>query len=269
NKSYEYLTEYDMSAGDQGWLTVHSFSGQDLIDELTEWDIGQRHTGSERFNGSIDDVRIFNHSLSQAEITQLYDANNIPNETGLVAYYDMEEIFTTSSPSTRTLTVDTTAPNITITYPLNITYQTVVTTLNFTLVETNQDTCWYAVNDSVNVTTNCSENITGLSSNAGTNTWTVWANDTAGNIDFDSVTFFVDTIDPNVTIVYPVNGTYYDSAQTQLNYTLNETNPEFCWYSIDGGTTNSTPVTAGQNFTLSSTEGQNNWTAYCNDTVGR
>lgn len=65
--------------------------------------IGMRFTGSSNFNGSIDEVRIYNVSLTAAEVYALYDSNKsaylnikddptlgITDETGLVAYYKMD-----------------------------------------------------------------------------------------------------------------------------------------------------------------------------------
>ena len=61
--------------------------------------IGDPLSGN-NFNGSVDDVRIYNRALSQAEITKLYD-NYQPKvltgdmQKGLIGYWDFEEIGTT------------------------------------------------------------------------------------------------------------------------------------------------------------------------------
>lgn len=78
--------------------------------------------------------------------------------------------------------------------------------------------------------------------------------------------FAPDTTPPNVSIVYPTNVSYGINV-TALNYNHGDANPGDCWNSVDGGTTNSSAVTAGVNFTgLISSIGSNNWTVYCNDT---
>ncbi len=50
--------------------------------------------GSNKFNGSIDEVRIYNRSLSASEITEVYNSGILSNpnlnSTGLVAWYDFE-----------------------------------------------------------------------------------------------------------------------------------------------------------------------------------
>ena len=72
------------------------------------------------------------------------------------------------------------------------------------------------------------------------------------------------TIFKNLDITYPTNTTYSDE-QTIMNYT--QLGHAYCWYSLDEGATNSTPVVAGINFTgLSSGGDSSTWTTYCNDT---
>lgn len=52
-------------------------------------------TYSEKFNGSIDDLRIYNRALSATEIQTLYNAGSAkiitPNKLGLVGYWSMDE----------------------------------------------------------------------------------------------------------------------------------------------------------------------------------
>jgi len=88
----------------------------------------------------------------------------------------------------------------------------------------------------------------------------------SGNTYEDVFTF--DTVLPSITIVYP-EAKNYSINVNELNYTITETNPDKCWYSTDGGITNSSTVSSGINFTsVSSSEGSNTWYVYCNDTFG-
>jgi len=79
-----------------------------------------------------------------------------------------------------------------------------------------------------------------------------------------------DTVSVNVT--YPLNNTNYTINTSQLNYTVSSLlglNLSSCWYSNSSGIWNSSSVSAGTNFTgLTSAEGWNNWSVYCNDTSG-
>ena len=78
-----------------------------------------------------------------------------------------------------------------------------------------------------------------------------------------------DTISPNVSIIYPVDGQTYSFYPDELNYTVVDNNVlGSCWYSLNSGVTNTT-ITCGQNATgLSSALGSNTWSVYANDTFG-
>ena len=78
-----------------------------------------------------------------------------------------------------------------------------------------------------------------------------------------------DLIAPVVNITGPLNITY-DVSIGSLNYTYSDYNGGgYCWYSKDSGTTNSSTVNTGSNFTgLNSGGGIHNWTVYCNDSSG-
>lgn len=85
-------------------------------------------------------------------------------------------------------------------------------------------------------------------------------------------TWKLDNVAPTVNIVYPINNANY-SASTwygQLNYTASDTNLGSCWYSINGGATNTT-VTCGTNVTgLEPYQYStiNNWLVGTNDSAG-
>jgi len=76
------------------------------------------------------------------------------------------------------------------------------------------------------------------------------------------------TIEINITYPYP---TTYNILTQNLNYTAVSFVGIFesCWYSLNLGQTNSTPVNTGINWTsLTASEGANTWTTYCNLTTG-
>jgi len=84
--------------GDTGYLyfdgeSEDSQSGIDSVDLSTTKliSIGAVQSGTERFwNGTIDQVRIYNRSLSAAEVREHYQGN-FSNETGLVLYTPFDE----------------------------------------------------------------------------------------------------------------------------------------------------------------------------------
>jgi hypothetical protein len=200
-----------------------------------------------------------------------YTNTSIADGTYTVVYNCMDFYNNTNSTANVTFTIDANAPKLTIAYPTNTTYLVNVSDLNFTYTESNPDSCWWSnssgATNSSPISMNGS-NFSGLTSNEGSNTWTLYCNDTFGNENSTNVTFFKDTIYPQVSIVFPVNNTNYTTAPTDLNYTYSDANSDSCWYSNDSGTSNSSSVAAGINFTnMTTQEGQNNWTVYCNDTA--
>ncbi len=76
-----------------------------------------------------------------------------------------------------------------------------------------------------------------------------------------------DSQNPTANITYPQNVTY-TLPVTQLNFTTTDNVAlSKCWYSTNGGVTNSSTNDCSTNFTgLTSIEGLNNWTFYVNDT---
>ena len=117
-------------------------------------------------------------------------------------------------------------PTINLTYQLNTTYNNLQTTLNYTVSDTNLQSCWYSVNGGVtNISVTCGINITGLNSGQGSSTWNVYANDSSGRISNSTRTFFVDTISPVINFTYPLNIKIpYHMAGTNLttNFTASD-----------------------------------------------
>jgi hypothetical protein len=124
--------------------------------------------------------------------------------------------------STRKITLDTAKPGISIVYPENITYGVTVSELNYSVSDTNLQACWYSIDSgATNTTTACGTNITALTSNEGSNTWEVWANDSAGNVNVSSVTFIVDLSTPGIYLVTPTenSGSYTNTGHIDVNVT--------------------------------------------------
>ncbi len=78
----------------------------------------------------------------------------------------------------------------------------------------------------------------------------------------DAITF-INIFEPQILIIFPENITYNETI-TELNYNVDA--GDRCWFSDNGGTTNSSDVPAGTNFTgLLSVPLENNWTVFCNN----
>jgi hypothetical protein len=181
-------------------------------------------------------------------------------------YHWFYNVFDTSNiqftSQNNTFTVDTVVPILTIVYPINMNYNINVSTMNYSLITANPNLCWYSLDLGVTNSTPVAAgvNFSDLTSTEGSNTWIVYCNSSSGIEDSDSVTFWKDTVIPLISISYPENTTYNYNV-SEMNYTFIELNPSKCWYSIDNGITNGTPVTCGTNYSsLSSVEGSNTWT---------
>ena len=175
-----------------------------------------------------------------------------------------------------TVTIDTTNSLVQITYPQAIAYTTNVSALNYTVSDTNLNTCWYSLNlGATNTSVTCGTNLTGLTSNEGSNTWKVWANDSAGNVNSSSVTFTKDTLTPLVQFVANTepNNSQLNRRNIYINVTatdVNLNNITINVYSTMGiyswATTAASPNT--QNFTIT-LDGTYYFNATACDTFGR
>ncbi len=165
---------------------------------------------------------------------------------------------------------DTIYPLISITYPENINYTTNVSELNYTFTETNCDRVWWNNGTDNSTPQICGTNWTDLISKEGSNTWTVYINDTSGNENSSSVTFNKDTVYPAVTINSPLNQTY-NTKTIIFNITAtNSSDVDSCWYSLTAGSYNysmaETNPPEWDDTNSSMTQGSHTVNFYCNDT---
>jgi len=254
---------------------------------------GVNFTGgaNQYFNGSIDEVMIFNRTLTTAEIKQLYvqgmplwNFTSYQNMTTSGNFFNISYLTTNILPDFLFLAYNTTNPfytpnlglnsgisittkdninpRVNLTYPLNTTYNINVSSINYTSFDTNPGNCWWN-----NGTTNSTPpgvfgaNFTGLTSKEGSNTWTVFCNDTSNNLNSSSVTFFKDTIYPNVNFTNPtpLNNTFANTNSLYVNvslYDLNFVNVTFYLYNTTSLVKNVTYTSytgnsSFNNFTLS------------------
>ncbi|MFA5070885.1 MAG: DUF5011 domain-containing protein [Candidatus Pacearchaeota archaeon] len=130
-------------------------------------------------------------------ITPILFSNNV-NTNVLGTYqvvYRVSDSAGNIATATRTVrVVDTTAPSITITSPTNKTYtyskDKKPMDFAFTIADTNLQNCWYKLNDEANVSFSCSlTELEDINVMTGQNTLTIYANDSAGNLRSNSVTF--------------------------------------------------------------------------------
>jgi len=181
--------------------------------------------------------------------------------------------------------VSANAPAISLVYPTDLYWHNTQLNryFNFTAIDSNGiDTCelwgnWtgsWALNESrtfsADTSIDANEGFFVKNISDGYYKWNIWCNDTtglAGSFGFAILnkTFGVDSITPLVKVDYPLNNTNYTFLPSQLNYTRSDTNLHSCWYSLDNGVTNSS--SSCNNFSISASQGWNNWTVYVNDSA--
>jgi hypothetical protein len=158
-----------------------------------------------------------------------------------VLAYENETVDLFTGNATIQVLVDNTLPQVNLVYPTNITYATERTELNYTASDTNLANCWYSLDEGVtnSTTQTCGLNWTGLSSGTGSSTWTVYANDSLGNLNSSSVTFYVteaDTTYPLINFTNPTqpNATSTTNTSIIVNVSIDELNLGNLTYNWNG-----------------------------------
>lgn len=209
-------------------------SGNILIDVLAQ----------DRINTSLDIAGIENITLEITNSTPIFSILNYSENSETLIYnldsttlqdgdYNITANATDKAGnmnSTRiNITIDNIAPIINITAPSNITYNAADghrIILNYTLIEVNPEICW--LDNGTNIFyESAGTNFTNLMSLESTQTtWKVYCNDSAGNQNSTEVSFYVDTILPELTtntslsasVFSPKNG---DGILDELTISMN------------------------------------------------
>jgi hypothetical protein len=168
-----------------------------------------------------------------------------------IFYYD-----TTSAPSVLSISIQS---------PINDTgYNYSTMRLNYT-VSGVPDRCWYVLDANASVDLPSCANTTFETIN-GTHMLAVYGNNTDGVNSSSSISFYVDTHNPVVTIINPEDGEIFNTTNITLEYSaLNSIAVDSCWYILNGGPI--VPLTSCGNITFLGAEGNNNITVYANDTA--
>lgn len=114
---------------------------------------------------------------------------------------------------------DLSTPIITINYPLSTNYNITNLSLNYSITGSTLSSCWY-YNGSANNSITCGSNVSSIIANQGSNTWIVYANNSAGNVFSSSVTFNVDSVNPDIAYQIPFTcGSKCNPNGVLINYT--------------------------------------------------
>ena len=217
--------------------------------------LGRLWTSNYFFNGLIDELRVWNRSLSADEIQQQYMSNlnkydtdkwllyvnQTKNSTaglddGTYTYFSTakDNVGNENLTETRIITVDSTAPQINFTSPTNnsgVSVSRDYIEINVSVIEANLDTITIRLYNSINdlIKTNTSStspfyiNYTGLSE--GLYFYNATANDTSGQFSStETRDITLDTTYPqiNFTSPTPPNNTITTSTSIEINISITE-----------------------------------------------
>ena len=172
---------------------------------------------------------------------------------------------------------DITNPTVTIAAPVNGTTYASADSLSFTATDANLSSCEYSLNGGTRVAVSCASGvlttITPLTSVEGTNTWTVYAKDVAGNEGSASVTFTinstaVDTTAPIITVAVPESNKTY--TNNRINFSVLTDENATVQLEIDNGSRKTMINPSDHIFTYTTTllNGNHTITFYATDTAG-
>ncbi len=207
-------------------------------------------------NSSLTGANYTNSTMPQGSSTAKFWCNDTANNIN-----NTEQV---------SFTIDSIAPDVNVTYPLNITYNINVSALNYT---SDGVSCWWSNNGGIwnSTSVTCGTNWTGLTSLEGSNTWTVYANDSIGNLNSSSITFFKDTIAPVIFPIYPSDSASSTETSWTFLFNVTDNNNVNCSLILDNSIANfnsSVNISGGTNsFTNSSSVGSHIWSINCTDFI--
>ncbi|MEE9405867.1 MAG: hypothetical protein V3V26_00500, partial [Candidatus Aenigmarchaeota archaeon] len=177
------------------------------------------------------------------------------------------------SATNRTITIDTIAPAVSITNPVSQVYTTGTVELNYTASDVNLDSCWYEIGGSNTTLPGCADTTLALAD--GAYNLILWANDTATNTNSASVSFTVDTTNPEAFLgIYPVDDANFSA--NDINFSIYCTDNVAVdelqlWGDWTGWTltarTNPANNTPWEAIVSGIPEGTWVWGSWCNDTA--
>jgi hypothetical protein len=165
------------------------------------------------------------------------------------------------------------AADINITSPINNSKLTSTSfNINYTIqnyINTSNSSCWYVLDSLIPQNITCSNNNFLISSIDGVHNIILYINDN-GVLSNSTIKFNIDSQIPLVTITYPLDGIYYNTPRTLLNFTVTDVNNiSSCW--LSNGSIIKFVSCNGINLIIEASMsriGLNAWTVYANDSFG-
>ena len=247
-----------------------------ILDSCTNENIGQIDLGSSDliigsnmgiqyyYNGSIDEVLIFNRSLSSTEIQALYNSSqyalyknftNLNNGTYTYTSHTVDTDSNVESTSQRNITIDTVNPTISFSSPTTVTGTQTITWISANITaadETKMDTITiYLYNSSGIISSNTSTtnpffwNITSLST--GTYYLNASVNDSAGNTNKTSTNTITINLPPTINSNAASPSLPIEDQQVYIYANVTDDNNNLLWVNFTITAPNGTVIVNNQN----------------------
>jgi len=167
--------------------------------------------------------------------------NNLPNGTVTITFYANDSAGNERYSSVP-VRVDKNVPTIVINSPnTNELFGTTAPSFNVEISDANLDKMWYTLDNGLtNTTFTTNETISQVLWDAlsnGTAIITFYANDSAGNEAFSSVTFRVDKNLPIIVINSPNTNELFGTTAPSFNVEISDANLDKMWYTLNSGST--------------------------------
>lgn len=160
-------------------------------------------------------VKFTTYQINNNPVADYTAPFNITGADGLytIKFFSVDNTGNQESEKTVTVTLDNLNPNLTINNPQDGSiYDTLSLLVDITATDNNLNKVLYSINGGENSTyeNSLTENFA-----EGRNTFEVWAIDKSGNVNYKSITFIVDTIEPTIADDYSNNDrVWVNSPQT-------------------------------------------------------
>ena len=172
-------------------------------------------------SNGLNEEQSFTDSTREYNFTGLSDDNYEYN----VTVYDWAG--NVNFTETRHIGLDSAGPVVSIVKPKSKTYgYNESLPLEHTVSDrvSNLDSCWWNIDGGINNSIVCNSATT-FNTSVAPHTINFYANDTFGNLGYDSVSFFISITGPAIELVVPENNSFY-AASTNVNFSFAANDPD-------------------------------------------
>jgi hypothetical protein len=131
--------------------------------------------------------------------------------------------------NSRNFTIDLVNPQLILSSPIEINYTATSFLIQYSTDE--QVNCLYSINSGTNNTCYTDSYYTGVQ---GDNNFSIYLIDLAGNVNFTSLKFYMDSIAPIISDIYPTNNTYLSDYNVTISFNVSDVNNNVCQLYVNG-----------------------------------